>query len=264
MSFIFHVRVKLDASGVSFNLSIAANAAFIFWIVQSNFFAMSQLAQNSTSSIYSELVKSYTYFNDSIFDGNLPGCLFTLQRKNRTYGYYCPTRFEHKCGETADEIALNPQYFSTRTVEDVLSTLVHEMVHQWQEHFGKPGRRRYHNKEWGTKMENVGLMPSNTGKPGGKRTGDQMSHYIIDGGLFQRLCQSFISSGADILRRDHFPETMLDPSIGGDDLGGIPKPKPTRYKYTHVCSSSEIVNIWGKEGLNVACGVCSKKFKLVE
>jgi hypothetical protein len=28
-------------------------------------------------------------------------------------------------------------------------------------------------------MESIGLVPSNTGLPGGKRTGQQMTHYIM-------------------------------------------------------------------------------------
>lgn len=38
----------------------------------------------------------------------------------------------------------------------MLSTLVQEMVHLWQHHFGKPGRRRYLNKQWADKMDSLG------------------------------------------------------------------------------------------------------------
>jgi hypothetical protein len=51
----------------------------------------------------------------------------------------------------------------------VLSTLVHEQAHLWQHHFGKPGRGRYHNREWAAKMVEIGLIPSATGEPGGKQ-----------------------------------------------------------------------------------------------
>jgi predicted SprT family Zn-dependent metalloprotease len=86
-------------------------------------------------------------------------------------------------GYTVDEIAMNPVYFSIRTIKATLSTLVHEMVHQWQFHFGEPGRRGYHNKQWAARMERVGLMPSDTGEPGGRKVGQSMTHYIIAGGL---------------------------------------------------------------------------------
>src|SRR5262245_50122233 len=53
------------------------------------------------------------------------------------------------------------------------------MVHCWQEHFGKPGRARYHNHEWADKMEALGLMPSDTGEENGKRVGQRVRHYVI-------------------------------------------------------------------------------------
>jgi hypothetical protein len=56
------------------------------------------------------------------------------------------------------------------------------MVHQEQKHFGKPSRNGYHNKQWSRWMERIGLVPSATGAPGGKRTGQRMTHYIIRGG----------------------------------------------------------------------------------
>ncbi len=58
----------------------------------------------------------------------------------------------------------------------MLATLAHEMVHLWQHHFGKPGRGRYHNKEWAEKMKSIGLQPTTTGKDDGAETGDVMGH----------------------------------------------------------------------------------------
>ena len=48
--------------------------------------------------------------------------------------------------------------------------------------FGKPSRRGYHNKECADAMEASGLMPSSTGQFGGRRTGQHMDHYIVEGG----------------------------------------------------------------------------------
>ena len=89
-----------------------------------------------------------TYLNRTLFDGELPNCLITLQRSKRSYGYFCGDRFGRADGLVTDEIALNPRYFHDRPVADVLSTLAHEMAHLWQHHYGKPGRGRYHNREW--------------------------------------------------------------------------------------------------------------------
>lgn len=88
---------------------------------------------------------------------------------------------------------MNPVYFSIRTIKATLSTLVHEMVHQWQFHFGEHGRRGYHNKQWAARMERVGLMPSDTGEPGGRKVGQSMTHYIIAGGLFDMACDELLT-----------------------------------------------------------------------
>lgn len=69
------------------------------------------------------------------------------------------------------------------------------MCHLWQHHFGKPGRSRYHNKEWADKMRSIGLVPSNTGEEGGKDTGDQMTHFIDDKGLFAMVFEDLKIQG---------------------------------------------------------------------
>lgn len=74
-------------------------------------------------------------------------------------------------GVACDEIALNPELLEERSVKETLSTLVHEMVHLEQEHFGEAPKRAYHNKQWAEWMDRVGLVPSTTAAPGGKRTG---------------------------------------------------------------------------------------------
>ena len=136
--------------------------------------------ENPTKITYGTLVHAYDFFNKKLFEDELPPCLITMQRRNRSYGYFCGDRFSTRSGdEITDEIALNPQHFKDRNTEQILSTLVHEMAHLWQHHFGKPGRGRYHNKEWGAKMKEIGLYPSSTGQEGGKETGDSVSHYIL-------------------------------------------------------------------------------------
>jgi hypothetical protein len=64
------------------------------------------------------------------------------------------------------------------------------MVHLWQSHAGSPGRRGYHSLEWAMKMEEVGLVPSNTGQLDGEKTGEPMTHYIQANGLFDLAYQA--------------------------------------------------------------------------
>lgn len=146
-----------------------------------------------TQKTYGDFGRAYDLFNDYLFAGTLPSCMITMQRKSRTYGYFAGDRFGVSGGGgTVDEIALNPAHFRVRTTEEVLSTLVHEMVHLWQHRFGTPSQTGYHNKEWALKMEKVGLVPSDTGENGGKKTGQHMSHYIRHNDAFDSSSKALI------------------------------------------------------------------------
>jgi predicted SprT family Zn-dependent metalloprotease len=145
------------------------------------------MKQTPTHKTYTGLDDAFAYFNKRLFADRLPHCLITVRRHQGEYGYFSAERFSSRDGrEITDEIALNAKHFKQRSQREILSTLVHEMVHQEQKHFGKPSRNGYHNKEWSHWMERIGLMPSATGAPGGKRTGQRMTHYIIRGGPFDR------------------------------------------------------------------------------
>lgn len=149
-----------------------------------------------TPHAYEELQRAFDFFNERLFDGRIPQCLLTLQRKARACGYYSPRRFINASGELIDEIALNPETFALDTVAGILSTQVHEMCHAWRQHFGgKKSRRSYHDRVWAQKMRQIGLVPSDTGCPGGKETGQHMTHYILAGGPFDQACTVLIDDG---------------------------------------------------------------------
>ncbi len=153
-----------------------------------------------TEQTYSSLTRAFDFFNERLFQSTLPPCLVTLQRKNQSLGYFAGGRFGSKDGvEITDEIALNPSHFRSQTTEDTLSTLVHEMAHLWQHHLGKKPRAGYHDKQWAAKMHEIGLIPSNTAAPGGKETGQKMSHYIAPGGPFQTAFAELDEAGFDDL-----------------------------------------------------------------
>ena len=145
---------------------------------------------------YEQLATAYDWFNQHLFGGELPQCLITFQRARHARGYYWHDAAKLRRGKRrTPEIALNPDAFPGRTDGEVMSTLVHEMCHLWQCHFGKPGRRGYHNKQWAEKMEGVGLRPSETGQPRGKKTGERMTHYIIRRGRFETVWGDLYAQG---------------------------------------------------------------------
>ncbi len=220
-----------------------------------------------TETAYKEIQFAYDYFNQHLFGGELPDCLLTFQREKKTYGYFSAERFVTKNGERTDEIALNPRYFAIVPVTEVLQTVAHEQCHLWQAHFGKPGRGRYHNKEWAEKMESIGLIPSSTGEPGGKRTGDNMADYIEPGGIFEGIVSKLLKEEFKISWYDRFPGMEVSPEampeMGGLEMeivspGENTPTKSTRMKYS--CPDCG-VNVWGKPNLNITCGECGVSFE---
>lgn len=180
-----------------------------------------------TVETYDELVAAFQFFNERLFGNQLAPSLITLQRSKRTFGYFSPARFVNSRRERAGEIALNPSYFYVQSVEEVLSTLVHEQVHSWQQQYGKPGRRGYHNEEWAWKMREIGLEPSSTGRPGGRPVGEAMSHYIVEQGKFIVACRELLKSKFGIVWYDRFPpRVQRDVETGMTPTPAAEKPAP--------------------------------------
>ena len=154
--------------------------------------------QSPSLALYGQLQKAFDHFNARLFENTLPACLITLRSSGRQHGYHHTGRFVNTQGKTLDELALHPGHFTLRPTEEVLSTLVHEMVHHWQTHFGQPTRSNAHNRQWGQKMRDVGLEPSSTGLPCGKAVGSSVSHFILPGGAYIVACRELLSSGFEI------------------------------------------------------------------
>jgi hypothetical protein len=206
---------------------------------------------------YTVYEQAYDYFNFALFLGQLPPCLITLQRKANTRGYYSPDRFVGRSchGDYTDEIALNPDLFVGRSDKEILSTLVHEMTHLWQKHFGNSGRGRYHNREWAHRMLVLGLRPVSLDQPG-RMTGQSVTHEIGPGGRFDLAAEQLLSSGfclnwqsqMDLISQGTSLLRGKAPTTGGDKA-------ISKVKYT--CPSCEL-NAWAKPKAHLICGNCKK------
>jgi predicted SprT family Zn-dependent metalloprotease len=162
--------------------------------------------------------------------------------------YFAGGRFGSKDGqEVTDEIALNPSHFRDRSTEQSLSTLVHEMTHLEQHHFGKPSRAGYHNKQWAGMMKAVGLIPSDTGAPGGRKVGQKVSHYIEAGGAFERACAELVKGGFNPL----YVELWTEAEKKARKAKSASK---TRY----TCPQCQ-TNAWAKPDVKLICGACDAR-----
>lgn len=197
---------------------------------------------------------AYDYFNRKLFGGKLRPCILNFSRGRRFYGFFAPDRWEDSKTKV-HEITLNPDWLQRPLIKS-FATLVHEMCHQWQRDFGNPSRSGYHNWEWAEKMESVGLIPSDTGEPGGKKVGQSVTHYIAPHGPFQKAF-------------DQMPKKISLPWRSGTDTGDDEQKKAkkkkakARNKVKYTCPGCA-TNVWGKPGLLIVCGECDVEFILLE
>lgn len=152
-------------------------------------------AINPTTQIYDSLITAYNHFNEELFAGKLPPVMILLQRKAKTMGYASSNRWQNGSGIQVDELAVNPEYFLGYPILEIWQTLCHEQCHIYQYRYGTPSRRSYHNKEWADHMESIGLIPSSTGAPGGRKTGQSISDYALENGLFYKAALKLFYRG---------------------------------------------------------------------
>lgn len=204
---------------------------------------MEALTSKPTLEQFTAYQAAWSYFNQQLFANTLHPCLLNFSRLTKAYGFFTPKKWAKEDGTFTHEISLNPDLL-LRPMQQIFATLVHEMVHQWQEDHGTPPRKCYHNQEWATKMESVGLMPSSTGGPGGKRIGQKVSHYVIEGGPFH---EAFLK----------MPEEFVLPWRSS---GKVAKDKAkTRNKLRYTCPGCA-ANVWGKPDLRIICDECEAMF----
>jgi hypothetical protein len=237
---------------------------------------MPSISATPTVEMSVELQSAFDHFNAELFGGQLPPTLLTLQRQKMTAGYFTADGWVNRQGaEKVDEIALNPKYFAVQTLPESMKNLVLQMTFCWQKHFGTPGRRRYANKNYSDKLISIGLMPSHTGRPGGRTTGEKLDAYSIEGGLFEAACNKLLTRSFALSWLDRFPvsvkelarvmhqlpeETRLaltEEEVSTLDIQVVSKDAPAAGQTRYFCPLCH-AKVWGKKGMegefaHVAC-----------
>lgn len=211
-----------------------------------------------------ELQFALNHFNNAFWAGQVPNPILTYTNKANCFGYFAPDKFERSDGLVVSAIALNSAYLAVRSDQQSFSTLLHEQVHAWRHYLGPPNRKGskgkggYHDTVWADEMERVGLMPSSTGAPDGKRTGYRVTHFVIPGGLFDIACQELLDSGFQISWADRLVRPNSSDANGSSVEGDVPlgkAPKRDRIKFTCANSACEL-NAWAKPSALLICGIC--------
>ncbi len=198
---------------------------------------MTKNYQTPTVETYAGLDTAFNHFNERLFENRLPPVMITLTRKRGAHGYFWAEQFKHReDGDTTHEIALNPNTMD-RTMEAVLSTLVHEMTHLEQQEYGTPGKKGFHNKAWVKLMERVGLIPVGQG---GKQTGRKVSHEIDPEGPFVQALQELMPFDLP-----YFTAPVVNDAAKKKDLS----------KVKRECPHCE-AKAWAKQGMRLICGDC--------
>ena len=95
-------------------------------------------------------------------------------------------------------------------------------------------------------MKQIGLAPSSTGEPGGKETGQRVSHYIVPDGPYAQAYAQLEATGF-LLHWQSKP-----------DSGAARGKKASKTKYTcPVCG----LNAWAKPAAALVCGDCDRRLE---
>lgn len=145
---------------------------------------MKELIKNSRVCGYLE--KIYRQLNADMFDGSLETPVITVQSTPRAYGHVTTSRVWKIKDEFRFELNIGAESLD-RCIEDVVSTVLHEMVHIYNlmndiQDVSRGGS--YHNKRFKEKAESVGLVVEYDSRIGWSVTspGEDLIEYIIKQG----------------------------------------------------------------------------------
>lgn len=188
-----------------------------------------------------EVTRFFAFANFRFWNGQLPPVTFGFYPqapRGRRLGHY---RADAWTGtEAPDEIAITVDTCLRYGPAWIYSTVLHEMVHHWQQHFGfqrPPIDAYHHNAEWWIELERVGLEPDTTGK---------RSHgWTKPGPSFTALLRAFKPA------LDQFPTRRA--------TRASTKGKMAKW----VCACGYALRI-GKAEVRIKCLDCKKRFAKVE
>lgn len=104
---------------------------------------MTSLNSTGLAALHAEVARAFAFFRQP--------------PNGRRLGHFLSRSWRAPDGSLRDEIILYADLVLERGMLEVLTTLLHEAVHVWQAHFGRPGG---HNAQWHAEAARVGLVSS--------------------------------------------------------------------------------------------------------
>ena len=192
------------------------------------------------------LQAAFDIFNRQLFENQLPPTMLRLERQKNSHGYYAPNKFADADGNRLDCITLNSTDAAERPLIELLSTLVHEMCHQFIcRVVNKGAATGGHGVEWRKEMRKLGLPPIRIGA-----TWRMATHSIDEEGMFAHCFEAHRCE----LERLPWQELARDATKGR--ATGLDK---VRFQCPS-CNSKA----WARASAQLLCGTCSTTAGLVE
>ena len=91
----------------------------------------------------------------------------------------------------------------------------------------------------------VGLVPTHTGEPGGKQTGQRVTRYIEEGGSYDTNWMLLAESGFTLEYQDRYALKPIDVQ---------------KIKVRYACPACSI-HVWGKPDLHLVCADCEQALR---
>ncbi|MCM1104700.1 MAG: SprT-like domain-containing protein [Clostridium sp.] len=220
---------------------------------------MKELIKSSRVTGYLE--KMYRELNADKFGGQLEETVITIVNTPRAYGHVTCAKVWKvaKKGEQESRYELNVSSDSmARPIEDVVSTMLHEMVHIYHLMNGIKDVSRggtYHNKTFKSKAESVGLVIEHSDKYGWTITSPS-----------EKLIVYIISKGWTEIAMNRGGISSFGGTSGGTDSAGKPdgkkikKPSSTR-KYMCPCCS---MSVRATREVRIKCADCDVLMTVAE
>lgn len=115
---------------------------------------------NALSTAVAEIERCFDFFNKKLYAGKLLRPIITIQTAGRmnAYGWFAREAWRVTKRGQVPEINMCAEWLTRKPIE-VLSTLIHEMVHldNWQKEIEDCNQNQYHNKKFAVAAEAIGF-----------------------------------------------------------------------------------------------------------
>lgn len=210
-----------------------------------------------TSRTAGYLEKMFRTINRDWFGGELEEPIITIQSTPRAYGHVTVGKAWRRKEDWRHELNMGAGTLE-RPIEEVVATLVHEMVHLYNIAHGVQDCSRgntYHNKKFKEEAERRGLVIEHHDKYGWTVTtaSEALFEYILE----QGWSEIDMNRGGGIWSPP--PSGRSKAGDGGSGAGGEDKPKPkkssTRKLQCPCCGNS----VRATKAVRIMCMDCDKQ-----